>query len=157
MEEAFVDGSAHYEPALKSQGRVNADNWDSLIGVDVPPLGPPDMSKPKPATHYNDYVEFFTAEIAAKGAKPVIDMVRSAVYHSQCHLMYESPSVNLSSLSAVSRLHQKCVMALPEISHMPSLSWATASNCQRRVGSPTVPCWPVVWLGCVFGANLFLV
>jgi len=119
MEEAFEAESVDYEPAFKSKGRVNGDNWDSLIGVDHPPPGPPDFSKPKAATHYNDFVEFFTEEIAAKGAKPVIEMVCSA-YLASIILCTNHGGRSAAVCVNCCRSRQKCVMALLEISHMPS-------------------------------------
>lgn len=88
LQEAFLAESADYEPAHLSKGRVNEENWQSLIGVDHPPPGPPDFSKPPKPTHYADFQEFFQSQIAAKGAAEVVKMVRSralaAVALPQC-------------------------------------------------------------------------
>ena len=75
LQEAFYAESGEYEPAFPSQGRVNIENWVSLVGVDVLPPGPPDFSKPKEATHYADFIQFFSQQIEEKGVTAVMKMV----------------------------------------------------------------------------------
>lgn len=100
LEEAFLAESAEYEPAFKSKGRVNHDNFASLIGVDHPPPGPPDFSKPKEATHYADFIEYFRKEIAQKGVEAVM------------HEVQQLPFFSLQPLPCAQR-HQPCCLLVP--------------------------------------------